>query len=44
MLVGLDGTRRTDNRQTENTGINTQKIIRDKWETPGRGWKQAQDR
>jgi hypothetical protein len=25
--VGLDGTRRTGNRQTENTGINTQEIM-----------------
>jgi hypothetical protein len=39
----LDETRRTGNRQTENTGINTQGItgkMGDTW----RGWRQAQDR
>jgi hypothetical protein len=32
MLVGLDGTRQTGNRQTEKAGVNTQGIMRgDTW-------------
>jgi hypothetical protein len=41
ILVGL--TRRTGNRQTENTGINAQGIMGKMGDT-WRGWRQAQDR
>ena len=34
-------TRQTGNRQTENTGINTQGIM-GRWATPGGGWRQSQ--
>jgi hypothetical protein len=39
---GLDGTRRTGNRQTENTCINAHGIM-GKMSNTWRGWKQAQD-